>query len=408
MPGIRSLSPRLAALLAERFLLGVASSMVPVALTFTVLDVLHRAADLALVLGGEGAGLLLGLIGMAGLADRISPRTLLVAADLFLALPLAVPAFAGLAHLRALAWYVLPALVAGLSSAALVPALQALIARVVPSESRQSVNAVRSIARNLASIAGPALAGLLSVLASPEVALLLAAALAAIGAGTVLAVPDPGRVASETPAMLAELAAGWRAYLHERWLVAIDLWFAAWHLVVFGPLMVLGPVLALAKLGGSGSWAALLVALAIGGTIGGAAGLRLRIHRPLVVGTIAMCLTVGWLVALATLATLALQLGLAALAGAGLEVFVLAFDTAMQANIPAEMLGKVSAYDFLASTLFLPLGYALAVPMAHLVGDAGVFWLGVAVTLVGAVGVLAVPSVRQLRDRGPGEVTSAA
>jgi MFS family permease len=406
--GVRSLPPRLAALLAERILLGVAGSMAPVALTFTVLDVLHRAADLGMVLGAEGAGLLLGLLGMAGLADRISPRTLLVAADLLLALPLAVPAFAGLAHLRALAWYVLPALVAGLSTAVVVPALQALIARVVPTESRQSVNAMRSVARNLASIAGPALAGLVAVVASPEVALLLAAALAAIGAATVLAVPDPGRVAKETPAMLTELAAGWRAYLHERWLIAIDLWFAAWHLVVFGPLMVLGPVLALAHLGGSGSWAALLVALAIGGTIGGAAGLRLRIHHPLVVGTLAMCLTVGWLVALAMLAALWLQLGLAVLAGAGLEVFTLAFDTSLQANVAAEMLGKLAAYDFLASALFLPLGYALAVPMAHLVGDAGVFWLGVAVTVTGALAVLAVPSVRQLRDRGPGEVTSAA
>jgi heme exporter protein D len=42
------------------------------------------------------------------------------------------------------------------------------------------------------------------------------------------------------------------------------------------------------------------------------------------------------------------------------------------------------------------------------VGDAGVLWLGVAVTVTGALAVLAVPSVRQLRDRGPGEVTSAA
>jgi len=407
MPGRHDLPKRLGALLAERALLGVGSAMVPVALTFTVLDVFHRAGDLGLVLGAESVGLLVGLIGMAGLADRASPRSLLLAADVVFALGVLVPGLAGIAHLRSLVWYLVPAFVAGGSTAILVPALQALLSRIVPAEGRQSVNSVRSIVRNISGIAGPALAGVIAVAASPEVALILAAGLGCAGAVCTLLVPNPGRAESPTERITKELAEGWRTYWRTTWLVAVDVEFAAWHLVVFGPLMVLGPVLALADLGGAGAWASLLAAVAVGGVIGGAAGLRFRIHRPLVVGAFGMCVTVGWLIALVVLAPLWLQLVLAALAGAGLEVFSLSFDTALQANVPQAVMGKLAAYDFLASALFLPLGYAIAVPMASLVGTDGVFVAGVVVTLAGVAGVLAVPSVRRVRDVGPGEVTSA-
>ncbi len=77
--------------------------------------------------------------------------------------------------------------------------------------------------------------------------------------------------------------------------------------------------------------------------------------------------------------------------------------TVFQQNVPEESISRVSSYDSFGSFVLLPLGAALAGPIAAVVG--------VQQTLIGAAVVIAVtqaivfaqPSVHAIRARSPAE-----
>ncbi len=61
------------------------------------------------------------------------------------------------------------------------------------------------------------------------------------------------------------------------------------------------------------------------------------------------------------------------------------------------VLSRVSAYDWLGSAALVPLGFALAGPLASAIGVTTVLWLAAGWTVAGSAAALVVPSVRQLR-----------
>jgi uncharacterized membrane protein len=89
------------------------------------------------------------------------------------------------------------------------------------------------------------------------------------------------------------------------------------------------------------------------------------------------------------------------LAGMGSEIFGLLWHTTMQQEIPAEKLSRVYSYDALGSIGLVPVGYAVAGPIADAVGVRATLWgaaaVGIAVTLV----VLAVRDVWTLERATP-------
>jgi MFS family permease len=98
------------------------------------------------------------------------------------------------------------------------------------------------------------------------------------------------------------------------------------------------------------------------------------------------------------------------LAGVGLLIFNTLYETMLQRHIPADRLGRVTSYDWFGSLAAAPLGYALAAPLANLVGVSTALWivgLG-ALTVLGSI--IANPSVRALRafpdGRDPAESDS--
>ena len=106
--------------------------------------------------------------------------------------------------------------------------------------------------------------------------------------------------------------------------------------------------------------------------------------------------TLGILLLPAPLVALGFPLGVPAIAaiafvaGAGSEIFGLLWNTTVQQEIPPDKLSRVYSYDALGSLALVPIGYAVAGPIA----DA----IGVAVTLA----VLAVHDVRTLERRHAG------
>jgi MFS family permease len=85
------------------------------------------------------------------------------------------------------------------------------------------------------------------------------------------------------------------------------------------------------------------------------------------------------------------------LGGTGLGFFGAVWQTTLQQHVPEEALSRVSAWDWMGSFLFLPLGFVLAGPVSVAIGVSTTLWVGVAYLIVSTLAVLLVPSVRNLR-----------
>ena len=86
----------------------------------------------------------------------------------------------------------------------------------------------------------------------------------------------------------------------------------------------------------------------------------------------------------------------AALGGGGLAIFAVLFDTTLQRKVSPEALSRVSAYDWLGSFALIPIGYALAGPLAQRLGLGGALWLSCVWLVASSSLVLACPAVRRV------------
>jgi MFS family permease len=285
----------------------------------------------------------------------------------------------------------------GGASAFFGPAATGLVPQTVRPAGLQQANALLSLTSGSASLIGPTIGGALVATIGSGWAFVGDGASFAISAFFLAALRLPARArTAQTTNFLADLKVGWREFTAQRWMVAIDVWAVVANMLVIGPFYVLGPLVAKRELGGASAWAIILAASGVGSILGDFAALALRPRRPLVLG----CLVVS---------TFAIPLGLLAIpapsgaiaAGAfaatfGLTVFNTLFVTTMQEQVPAEALSRVTAYDWLASVAFLPLGYALAGPLAELVGLRELLLAGAAFDVAGALVLVALPSVRAI------------
>jgi MFS family permease len=88
-----------------------------------------------------------------------------------------------------------------------------------------------------------------------------------------------------------------------------------------------------------------------------------------------------------------------AIGGIGMGFFGAVWQTTLQQNVPEEALSRVSAWDWMGSFAFFPLGFILAGPVANAIGISTTLWISVGYLVVSTLAVLLVPSVRNLRRR---------
>jgi MFS family permease len=79
-------------------------------------------------------------------------------------------------------------------------------------------------------------------------------------------------------------------------------------------------------------------------------------------------------------------------AGIGIEIFGVLWDTALQQHIPHERLSRVSAWDQLGSFVVIPIGLTIAGPLADAIGVAE------AILLFGGIFLVAQGSALLSRD----------
>jgi predicted MFS family arabinose efflux permease len=195
---------------------------------------------------------------------------------------------------------------------------------------------------------------------------------------------------------LRELRDGWSAVRSRSWVWASLSAFAVFN-VVWGPFWVLGPLLARRDLGGASAWATIVAGVGLGSVAGSLLATRFRPRRPLVAAHAAVVAAAPVFCALALDAPAGVIAALAIPMGLGLALGNTLWETTLQERIPRASLSRVSAYDWLASMAFAPIGMTIAGPIADAVGIGTT--LVAAAVLVAAIEAvaLAVPGIRAIR-----------
>jgi len=373
--------------------------MVAVALAFAVLELDGSASDVGLVLAARTLPLVACLLVGGVVADRMSPRAVMVAADL---VRLASQgALAALLILGAPELWVVAVLagVTGAGTGFFSPASTGLLPAVVAPERLQEANGLRATAMAAGEIAGPLLAGVLVAATSPGWALAVDAATFAVSAALLARLRLPVRLPRTATSFLGDLRDGWQAFRALTW-VWTFVAFAASGNMFWGAWSVLGPVVADRDLGGAAAWGGILAAMGVGALAGGVLAIRTRPRRPLITATLAFTVMAAPLALLAAEAPVPLVASAAALAGGGMFLGNAVWEATLQRHVPGESLSRVSAYDWFGSLAFQPVGMAIWGPISVAVGIEASLWLAFLLLVGSGLGLLAVPDIRRLRGAG--------
>jgi predicted MFS family arabinose efflux permease len=331
-------------------------------------------------------------------ADRLPRRLVMVGSDLAnVVVRTAMGVLLVSGHAEVWHLFVLQAL-GGAATAFYSPASSGLVPELVETAHLQQANALMGIARYLSFPLGAATGGAIVATIGPGTALLVDAGTYAVSALLLFGIRLPARVrAASTPNFLAELRDGWRAWTEHTWVWLLNVWIAAYFLITYAPFFVLGPYIAKHDLGGAGAWGTVVTGEGIGALVGALVGLRVRPGRPWVVVGVIFALTSVQSVLLAAQASYLLIAAAAVIAGFSFSLGSIIYETGIQRAIAPEKLSRVSAYSWMSAMVFLPLGYALAGPIAAAVGMSAYLVFGAVWILVTTGLVFAVPAVRNYR-----------
>ena len=267
-------------LFAARAVSSLGDRLVPVALAFAVLELTGSVTDLGLVIAAQTTPLILLVLFGGVWADRLPRRLVMLGSDCVRAVAQAISAVLLLTGSAEIWQLMVLQAIYGAAEAFFGPASTAVVAQTVPTEQLQPANAMLGLADNAASIAGPALAGVIVSAASPGWGLAFDAATFLLSGAFLLALRIEPRDAAQ--AEHADRAArGLEAFSSRRWLWASVLFFTLYIALVYAPWQVLGPQVAREHLGGAAAWAAISASLGAGAVAGGLLGLRWRPRLPL-------------------------------------------------------------------------------------------------------------------------------
>lgn len=373
------------------------SGMAPVALAFAVLDVSDSAAVLGLVLAARSIPMV-GFLLLGGVvADRFSRSTVLVWSHLTAAASQGAVALLVLTGTAEIWMIVVLEAVNGTVYAFTWPALQGTVPMLVRRESLQQANALLGFARQGAMVIGPSSAGVLVVTAGSGWALAVDALTWAVAAGCLSRLHLPAEERTASTSMLHDLRAGWGAFASRTWVWVVVAAFGAMNIVHAGAWLTLGPVIARDTIGAD-AWGLVLAAQGVGFLLMTLLLLRLTPRFPLRAGMIGMLGFAAPLLVLGISPGTVLLVATAALSGAGMELFGIGWETALQTHVPGELLGRVASYDALGSFVAIPVGQLLAGPLAAVVGTREVVVGGAVLYLLVVLAALGSRSVRDLES----------
>ncbi|GAA1299723.1 MFS transporter [Streptomyces sanglieri] len=373
------------------------SAMAPLALAYAVIGQGGGAGSLGVVLATNSVPTIVFTIAGGVLADRLSRSRILFLSNLLAAAAqgvLATLVATGHATTASIAGC---GFVSGIATAFTAPAATGVVAQIVAAEHLQRANALLRLPSNAVKVLGPVAGGVIVAVGGPAWALswdalsFLVAALLLLG----LRLSAP----VTTSSALADLRAGWSGFRSRTWLwtytaagtVVVAAWLAGFQL--------LGPVVAAERYSGARSWGLVQGAFAFGLLAGTVVCLRWKPYRLLAVAVVTgagLCLPPA-----------ALGLGLplpwvllgAVLAGVGLDITIVAWNTALQQHVPQEEMGRMSSSNGVGERLAIPLGYLITALAVHAWADRTVLLVCAAVIVAATLLNLCVRDVYRVNRR---------
>jgi predicted MFS family arabinose efflux permease len=348
------------------------------------------------------------------LADRMSRRRLMVAAEGLRAASLLVLLGMVCASKLGIGWLALLGFLGAVGTVGFSVAAPALVPALVPREALALANGRLELARSAAFTAGPALAGALVAWAGAPAAFVLAAVLSVMAVGLLLRLPEAPRTPASGRHPLLEVRDGarlvWRSELLRPMLLTGAVFNISWFVLQAGYVPY-----AVRVLGLGAQAVGFTLAMYGAGMVAGAL-LTSRLVARLPFGR---AIQVGPAVAVVAAATMAATLAMpnagsgapgalgagAALAalsfflfGAGPMVWVITSATLRQSIAPASMLGRVSAVFLTVNTGARPLGAALGGVVGAAWGESACLLLALAGFALQAAIIFAsrIAALRQL------------
>ncbi len=398
--------PAFRSLVAGRTIATVGNAVAPVALAFAVLDLTGSVSALGVVVGVRSLTNVVFLLVGGVIADRLPRHLVVVVSSLLAAGTQAVVAVLVLTGAATVPLLAVLSAANGLLAAFALPATAALVPQTVPEGIRQQANALNRLGFNAAMIVGASAGGVLVAGVGPGWGLAVDAITFALAAACFSAVRVPRAVreavAGRRPGVFTELREGWTEFIGRTWLWVVVLAFCFANVASAGGVQVLGPAVADGTVGRR-AWGLVLAAQTAGMVVGALVAIRVRVRRLLRFGVACFAGEAVFLLALGLAPRFDVLLGSAFLAGLVIEQFVIAWDTTMQQQIPADRLARVYSYDMLGSFVAIPLGQMVAGPAAHRLGTGPALVVAAGIVLVAVLGMLASREVRELEHRPAGE-----
>jgi len=395
----------------SRLVSDLGSGIAPIALAFGVLELPGAdAGDLGLVLFAAAVPRVVFMLLGGVVADRLDRGRLMVTAEVLAGLAQLLAGVLLLTGTASILWLCVLAAVNGTAFSLFYPAYAGLVPSLVSDpDDLQSVNALLRLSTNVAGILGTALGGLLVATIGAGPALVVDSFTFLLSATLIWLLGERARGRVEaTSSVLTDLREGWREFTARRWVWGVVLLFSFMNIGFSAAVGVVGPVRALESWDGAPTWALLLACFSVGTVTGVVVALRVRPSRPLLV---AMCVAPVMalpIIALAPPWPVVVVAVLAFAAGVASDVFEVLWTTALQNNIPADSLSRVSSYDYLGSLALVPIGLAVSGWAVAAYGVETTMWVCAALCLTSAIGLLD-PQVRALRaGRAPGLDAAAA
>jgi len=374
--------------------------LAPIAVAFAVLDLTGSASDTGIAFACWTLAQISTLLFGGVIADRLPRRLVMIASDTANTLvrtAMGVLLLTG--HARIWELFVLQA-IGGAATAFYSPASSGLVPEIVPRERLQQANALMGIARYVSFPLGAATGGAIVATIGSGTALLVDAGTYAASVLLLAAMALPVRVRdASTPNFVRELREGWEAFTEHTWVWVLTAWIAFYFLITYAPFFVLGPYIAKHTLGGAGAWGTVVTGEGIGALVGAIVGLRVQPRRPWVLVGPVFALTAIQSLLLAAHAHVVLIAAAAVVSGFSFAYGSVVFETGVQQVIAPERLSRVSAYNWMASMTFLPLGYAIAGWIGDRIGMSTYLVIGAGWIIVTTAIVVSVPGVRDFRLR---------
>ena len=387
----------------------VGDQVVIIALALYVTERTGSATDLGFVLAAQALPMI-ALILFGGVwADRFGGkgrRRIMIGADSVRAglhVTLAILIFAGGASVVQL--IVIEALF-GAARAFFNPAYTGLVPQTVPDDHVQEAQALTGLTVNLAIMIGPAIGTALMLTVGAGAAFALDAATFAISAALLTRVHPRARGAERTTeTVLQSLRAGFGEVASRPWVWATISAFCVAVLCSYSQWYSLAPSIAKSFYGGVDRFGVLESVAGAGAVLGALIGMRWRPKRPLMLG---LALILSWPLqdlAFATLQPFVMVLSLAFSVGLTFALFEIWWETALVRHIPPDALSRVSSYDWMGSLALLPLGFAIAGPLASAIGARTVLGVGAGITFVMLLAAMTPRSTRTLSLGSAEQVT---